>query len=236
VLINGFVGQGAFLTSALLLGGMRLLRSNPFAGGALLGLLVIKPQLGLMLPVAMVAARHWRAISGAAVSGAAVLLAGLLVLGASSYRAFIGMLATMGGFLASGRWPWHELASIFGFLRFFGVPASAALAIHGVVALAAAVLVWRAWAADQEGKETILAAATLLGPPYLFSYDAVLLALPIAFLLSRSPALGLAAWFIALIPVGAIIGIYEFPNTIPLAALLCAIAVYRLGRAPITAR
>src|SRR5437764_1720704 len=34
VLINGFVGQSAFLTSALFLGGLKLLRSRPLLGGA----------------------------------------------------------------------------------------------------------------------------------------------------------------------------------------------------------
>ena len=84
----------------------------------------------------------------------------------------------------------------------------------------------------------MLAAATLLGPPYLLSYDAVLLALPIALLLDRRPALGLSVWTLSLIPVGAIFGFYEFPNTIPLAALLALVAIYRMGDtpAPVTAQ
>lgn len=236
VLINGIVGQGAFLTSALLLGGLKLLRAKPLVGGAILGALVIKPQLGLMLPVAMIAGREWRAIGGATVSAMLLLLCGWLIVGSSGYAAFLGMLSTMSTFLAAGRWPWHELASVYGFLRFFGVPATAALAVHGGVAICAALIVWRAWREAREGKEALLAAATLLGPPYLFSYDGVLLALPVAWLLDRRPAAGLAVWFLALIPVGAIIGFYEFPNTIPLAALLSLVAIYRTAKVQSAAR
>jgi hypothetical protein len=232
VLINGFVGQSAFLTSALFLGGMRLLASRPLLGGALLGGLVIKPQLGLMLPIAMLAGRQWRAIGGAIASVAALLALGWLALGAGSYQAFFDLASTFGGFLAGGLWPWHELASVYAFLRFFGVPAPAALAVHGVVALIAVALVWRAWRSNREGKEAMLAAATLLGPPYLLSYDAVLLALPVAWLLNRRPALGVSVWMLSLIPVGAIFGFYEFPNTIPFAALLALIAIYRIGETP----
>src|SRR5207249_2030439 len=76
VLINGFIGQNAFLTSGLLFGGMRLLRDRPILAGAVLGALVVKPQLGLMLPVAMLAGRQWRAIGGAMLSVAGLLLLG----------------------------------------------------------------------------------------------------------------------------------------------------------------
>jgi hypothetical protein len=236
VLINGFVGQSAFLTSGLLFGGMKQLAARPLLGGALFGGLIIKPQLALMVPVALIAARQWRAIGGAILSAAALLLLAWAALGVSAYHAFAAMLSTFGGFVAQSRWPWHELASMFALLRFFGVPASAALAVHAAVALFAAVTVWLAWREDREGKEAILAAAALLGPPYVLSYDAVLLALPAAWLLTRRPALGLAVWTLALIPVGAIFGLYEFPNTMPLAAIVSIVAVYRLGGAPVTAR
>jgi hypothetical protein len=235
-LINGFVGQSAFLTSGLIFGGLRLLAARPVLGGALLGALVIKPQLGLMLPVALIAGRQWRAIGGGAASSAALATLSWIALGTKAWQAFFVLLGTFGGFLTASRWPWHELASIFAFLRFFGVAAPIALAIHAGVALTAAVLVWRTWREDREGKEAMLAAATLLGPPYLLSYDAVLLALPVAWLLSRRPALGLSVWLLSLIPVGAIFGLYEFPNTIPLGALLGLVAIYRSGPAPATAQ
>src|SRR5207244_366457 len=66
--VNVIVGQNAFLTLALLLAGVGLLGRRDFAAGAILGLLSYKPQLAIMVPVALLAARHWRAIAGAALS------------------------------------------------------------------------------------------------------------------------------------------------------------------------
>src|SRR5947209_1072163 len=94
VLINGFVGQSAFLTSALFLGGLKVLGSRPLLGGALLGALIIKPQLGLMLPFAMLAGRQGRAIGGAIASAAVLLTIGWIALGPDSYRSFFGLLST----------------------------------------------------------------------------------------------------------------------------------------------
>ena len=73
VFINAAIGQNAFVTAALFAGGMLFLQRRPFAAGLLLGCLVIKPQLGLLLPVALLAARQWRAIAGAATSSLGLL-------------------------------------------------------------------------------------------------------------------------------------------------------------------
>lgn len=232
VLVNGFIGQNAFLTSALFLAGTRLLASRPMLGGVVLGVLVIKPQLALMLPVALLAGRHWRAIGGGALSAAGLLLLGLLALGPYSYAAFFNMLASYAAFVAASRWPWHELASVYALLRYFAVPAAIALAVHGVIACAAAVAVWQAWRHDHPGKVAILAAATLLVPPYLLTYDGVLLALPVACLLieARRPSLAALVWALSLLPVGSVSGLFSGPNTLPLAALLSLALIYSRGR------
>jgi hypothetical protein len=65
VLVNASIGQNGFLTAAVLIGGTLLLATRPLAAGLLLGCLVLKPQLGLLLPIALLAARQWRAIAGA---------------------------------------------------------------------------------------------------------------------------------------------------------------------------
>src|SRR5579862_7302807 len=47
--------QTSFLAAALLAGGTRLAASHPVLGGVLFGFLTYKPQLGLLVPVALVA-------------------------------------------------------------------------------------------------------------------------------------------------------------------------------------
>lgn len=231
VLVNGFIGQAGFLTSALFMAGTGLIGKRPMLGGALLGMLVVKPQLALLLPLALAAGRQWRAFAGAALSSTALLIAALPVVGIEGYAAFLNLASTFAGYVTAGRWPWHELASVYALLSYFAVPRTIAIAVHLAIAVGAAALVWRAWSGDHPGKVATLAAATLLIPPYLLTYDGLILALPIAFLLieGRRLQFAVAVWLLSLLPVGAVFGVYEAPNTLPLAALLALLAIERVN-------
>ena len=88
VLVAAMIGQSSLLTSAILIFGLSLVGAAPFAAGTILGLLIIKPQLALMLPVAMLAGRQWRVIAGAILSSTTALLLALIVFGSDSYRGF----------------------------------------------------------------------------------------------------------------------------------------------------
>jgi hypothetical protein len=234
LLVNVFVGQAAFLTSALFMAGTSLLSRRPMLGGALLGMLVIKPQLGLLLPLALVAGRHWRAFAAAALSSTALIIASLPLLGLDGWAAFVTLGATFSGYVAAGRWPWRELASVYAFQSYFEVPRVIAIVIHLAIAMGAAALVWRAWRGNRAGKVATLAAATLLIPPYLMTYDGLILALPIAFLLidARQPQLAVTVWILSLAPMGAVFGLYDAPNTMPLAALVALLAIEWVLRRP----
>src|SRR5215217_4570773 len=63
--VTVIAGQNAFLTAALVLGGLRLLPTAPVWAGILFGVLTIKPQFGLLIAVALVAGQHWRAVLSA---------------------------------------------------------------------------------------------------------------------------------------------------------------------------
>ena len=64
VLVNLGHGQNGFLTAALLGGALVVLDRRPIVAGILFGLLVYKPQFGLMIPLALVAGGHWRTVCG----------------------------------------------------------------------------------------------------------------------------------------------------------------------------
>lgn len=229
VFVGVTTAQTTFLTAAIFIGGTALLDRRPLLGGAVLGLLVIKPQLALLLPVALIAGREWRAIAGGAMSAAAAALLALLALGPSTYAAFLDILPLYTTAMGESRWPWNELASVFASARHMGVPQAAALAIHGVVAVGAALLVWRAWRKGLEERVPILAAATMLIPPYLFTYDALLLVVPMAWFARRRrrPVVIAVAWLLCALPVATYFGAWPGPNAIPLAALLCLWALHR---------
>lgn len=219
---NALIGQNGFLTSAIFIAGTARLERTPFVAGAILGVLALKPQLALLLPVALIAARQWRAIAGGAVSAGLLVLAALAILGAAAYRGFFDILPLFTGAISGSRWPWNELASPFAFARHLGVPQTPALMLHGLIALGAAVLVWRAWRGKREDRVAVLAAGTLLVAPYLFTYDALLMVVPMGWFVVRQqrPWLLAAMWLFCLLPIATYFGGYPGPNTIPVAAML----------------
>jgi hypothetical protein len=229
VLSNSLIGQNAFLTSAIFIGGTELVARRPYLAGAILGLLVIKPQLAILLPVAMLAGREWKVILGACISVCALLLLALVFFGPASYQGFFQILPFYSEAIRESRWPWGEIASTFAFLRMLGTPEITALFVHGVVALVAAIVTARAWWLGTDERVPILASATILIPPYIFTYDALLLVAPLTFLIIRRHQLWVGAiiWLLCLLPVARYFGFYSGPNTVPIAALVALWALHR---------
>ncbi|WP_213297093.1 glycosyltransferase family 87 protein [Paraburkholderia sacchari] len=178
-------GQNSFLTFALMGLGLVCLERRPWLAGILFGLLAIKPQLGLMIPVALVFSRNWRAIISAALSvGVFCALSGF-VLGFGTFARFAEALPAFNQFVVqySDRWP-RGILTVFGTARHFGVAVPAAYLLHAIMAaLAASAVAWL-WAtrASFELRASALVLATLLVPTYLMPYDLLLLGLPILWL------------------------------------------------------
>ena len=78
VLVNAGHGQNGFLSAALFGAGALWLERRPILAGVCFGCLVYKPQLGLMIPLALLAAGRWKTLAGAA--GAAVAFSALSLL------------------------------------------------------------------------------------------------------------------------------------------------------------
>jgi hypothetical protein len=60
VMINLVSGQNGAFSAAILAGGLMLLDRRPVLAGLLLGLLCYKPQLAVLVQVALVASGRWR--------------------------------------------------------------------------------------------------------------------------------------------------------------------------------
>jgi hypothetical protein len=232
--VNGWIGQNGLLTCGIFAAGLTMLATSPFAGGVVFGLLIIKPQLALLLPLAFAAGREWWAILGAALSALLLLAVGYTFFGLSSYEAFFRVLPQQAGLIASGRVPWNELASAFAFCRLIGVPKGFSLAIQAIVALLAAAVTCRAWALGSNNRGAVLAAATLLVPPYLFTYDSLLLIIPIGWFVreQKHPVALVVIWLLCLLPVVSYSGAYTGPNTIPIAAIICLWLLHIDAKAP----
>ena len=223
VFINAAIGQNAFVTGAIFIGGMLLLKRRPFAAGLLLGCLVIKPQLGLFLPLALLAARQWRAIAGAAISSLGLLAVGAVVFGPAVTEAWLAQMPLYVNIGRDGLVGWHKMASVYAALRQAGAGLELAFAVHLLVAVAAALLVWRVWRSEAEApaKAGMLAAATLLASPYVFPYDAVLLVVAFFWLAQRgAPALPLAVlWCLPLLTIAQIASVHGPVNLSPVVPL-----------------
>jgi len=225
---NALVGQNGMLTSAIFAGGFSVLDRRPLLAGALFGLLVIKPQLAVLIPVALLAERRWRVIAAATASAAALLAIAYLAFGADTYRAFFANAAHQAT-LVTGRIPWPKIASAFGALRTMGVPVLPALIVHGVIALGAAAVTWAAWRRNLTTKVPIVAAASLLVSPYLLGHDSVLMMVPIGWLIvnQRRPATVVLLWAISILAVAAV-----GPNPTPIAAIIAIVVMWQEAAQP----
>jgi hypothetical protein len=183
---NFLAAQNGFLTASLIGGSLLLLERRPLLAGVLIGCLTYKPQFGVLFPVALVAARQWRAIAIAAIT--AVLLAGasLAAFGFEAWGAFPRELLAQSdlNLLADPEGNWGYLQSVYGFIRTLHGGARSASLGQGLATLAAAITVWVVWRSRTRFalKAAILSAVALIATPYAFMYDMAGLMIPTAFL------------------------------------------------------
>ncbi len=197
VLINAGHGQNGFLTAALVGGALVLLDRRPLLAGILFGLLVYKPQYGLMLPLVLAASGRWRSFAGAAATIAVLTIATTLVFGATVWHAFFVFSEfTRTVVLEQGNTGWYKIQSVFAWARMWGAPVALAYALQGAVAVALAgalAWLWRGTAAFAL-KAAALCLGTILATPYSLDYDMMVLAPAIAFLAADGFARGFAPW------------------------------------------
>jgi arabinofuranan 3-O-arabinosyltransferase len=193
VLANFIVGQNGFLTAGLVGGSLVLLQRRPMLAGTLIGLLTYKPHLGLLFPIALAAGGYWRVVFTAAVVGALMAAASWAAFGTDAWQAFVANIGhTSQAFLSEGWADFSKLQTAFGLTRMLGGSEALAWIIQIAVALLAAaaiVMLWRS-RADDAIKAAALGAAAMLATPYLYTYDLVALAVPLAFLFRLGRARG----------------------------------------------
>jgi hypothetical protein len=197
VLINIGHGQNGFLTAALLGGGLVMLDRRPLVAGILFGLMVYKPQYGLLLPLVLVISGRWRAFAAAAVTVVLLTVATTAVFGPSIWHAFAASTAfTRSIVLEQGNTGWYKIQSVFAWARMWGAGIPLAYALQAVVIamlVVAMLWLWRS-PAHFAVKAAALCIGTILATPYSFDYDMMVLAPPIAFLATDGIARGFAPW------------------------------------------
>src|SRR6185369_12782792 len=88
---NVLAGSNAVLVTALIVGGFALMDSTPFLAGALLGVVIFKPQFFPLLPLALMALQQGRALGGMIASATLLVLASVALFGAALWQDWINV-------------------------------------------------------------------------------------------------------------------------------------------------
>src|SRR6202035_258013 len=209
VLTNTLVGQNGFLTASLIGGTLYLMPMRPVLSGICLGLLSYKPQYGLLFPLVLIAASQWTVFVTAGIVAVVMAFTSWLAFGTESWQAFFHWMPMFSqAFLTEGKATWWKLQSLFSMVRYLGGTEALAWAFQWVLTASVAVVLVLMWRSriPYTLKAAALAVGTLLTTPYLFMYDMMVLAIPVAFLVRiglrngfrpyELPALGCAALLI----------------------------------------
>ena len=175
---NVLAGSNAVLVTALIVGGIALLKDAPFLAGALLGVVIFKPHFFPLLPLALIASNQGRALTGMAAGSAALILLSMALFGPGLWLDWANVylhpqqVAGMNG--TDWGHSWDESVSTC--VSLLGAPRWLANAAQALAALAAIFAVWRAFRLRHPGRLAILLCATLLASPHVSNYDLLLLA------------------------------------------------------------
>lgn len=210
--INAIGGQNGAWTAALLGGGLALFDRRPALAGVLFGMLIYKPHLGIMLPVALVAGRNWRTVAVAAVTAGALVGLSVLLFGWDAWGGFLNTTSIMRHlFLEDGSGVWHRMLSVFVFGRRLGLGVEAAYALQAASTIIVAGVVARAWwtKVRPELRNSLVVLGTCLATPYLLDYDFVVATFVVVWLIPVRDQLQISSRLLQILQ-GAILAVPLF--------------------------
>jgi alpha-1,2-mannosyltransferase len=185
-----FFGQNGFYTAALLIGGLLSLDRRPVLAGVLFGLLSIKPQLGLLLPVILLLERRWVTIAAAVATVAVLVAATAMWFGWNVWVEYWQKVVPQQEWLIAhgGGLLFAMVSSVLFGARLLSLPIGVAWGLQWfVAALALAAVVWTYWKRrDPALSLALLVTATFLFTPYILNYDMVVFGFVVALLRERA--------------------------------------------------
>ncbi|WP_206995093.1 glycosyltransferase family 87 protein [Trinickia mobilis] len=166
-------GQNGLLTASLAALGLVLLRRRPVMAGICFGLLCMKPHLAVLVPLALLCSRSWRALAALALTAVSMLAVAVLAFGTETLAAFLHNAGMTASYIETGRVALARIPTVFVLAKLAHAPPALAYAAQSVSALAAAAAVVYAWCRESSYplRAAVLICASLLVSPYLFDYD-----------------------------------------------------------------
>jgi hypothetical protein len=192
---NVLLGHNGFLTAALIGFFLIYLERRALLSGVFLGLLTYKPQFGILFPVALLAAREWRAIGSGVVASVMFAAIAGIAFGAEAWPTFIhslldrnATLSPVEGYVFTGQ-------SVFGFFNWLGAPPRISWGIHLGIAAIVIFIVVGIWARPipYSLKASALCVGCVMVNPHVQEYDLCILSVGFAFLVQE----GLSSGFFA---------------------------------------
>lgn len=193
-----------------------------FNAGMYAGLSLIRYQFAIPALLCLILLRKWKMFQGAAASALAMAAVSFALVGADGARSYLTLVRSLShtyDSIAIGRMP-----SLRGLMLFL-VPA------HHDVAAVVAIVLLLLWAIVTIAKigdlEIAFALATTVGVLadfHAFSYELVVLVIPMAILLAKRPAWIPAAWLLAIACFAA--GAWELHTALFLTPLLLGFALW----------
>ena len=205
-------GQASVLLGSLLLGSLLLLR-RPVPAGILLGIaLSLKPQLALVVPIALLVDRRWPVLISATITYSLFALVSALIFGPAQWLHWIQSLP---GFLArleaNPFWRVNEIV--------FGLPLWLRTAIQIVGGWLAAQAIRRESSVEAF---VIAVSAGLLGSPHAMGYEFAMFAPAVPALLAGKEWSAPATVIFLLVPVLIWAGLPAYPFRLLAVGLLAA--------------
>ena len=173
-LLNTGLGETGFFTAALLLAGFAWLPTRPVLAGIAFGLLTMKPQLGVLVPFALLGARAWRGMATAAITACVLAAVSLAVFPASLWPGWITHLGDYQRLIASsGQRLFATMGTIDAALLTVGLSPRLAWAAQLVCSLGIAALCLSAFRrAPYRLACCVLFAGVVVAAPHGYIYDA----------------------------------------------------------------
>lgn len=175
VIITLQLGQVSLLwTAGLVFALHRMARGDVVLAGLVIGMLSLKPQLGLLLPFALVAARRWGVMLSACV--AALLVHGLptLAVGVEYWEKFFARMEWAAAAMRDNGTRQDLMVSPYAFFRLLGSGHDASMALQLGVSLLLVIFVsmlWNGWRRRPYLMIGALMMAIPLATPYAYYYE-----------------------------------------------------------------
>jgi hypothetical protein len=176
-IFNMLAGQLGLITGCIFLVGLFSIAANPTRAAGCFGSLIIKPQAGLLAPIALLARRRYRTI----------IASGIVVFALCVLTTLICRSAIWPAYLYEGTASAHKIlvapfpnqyedngASVFWMMRSLGASVATSGIVQTAMAIAATVWCWIAWRRDTNEHVALIAltaALTVLATPYGYTVD-----------------------------------------------------------------